>query len=334
MKTIKHILVAVMTLMMIGSCNSIHDFPDDNPIDPTLVNVEMTMTIKGLDFEPFDLTRVGERLSKEDYDIRYIIEVYPENGTKGMESRIQREVITKAVEETGELNVKFELNARKYTFLLWVDYVEKGTTKDLHYDTESLLAVKIKRPYTGSHDIKDAFSGMKSIDLSSYREQWGVVINESVELNRPLAKMEVVTTDIQKYIDSKRGLSAAVSMPAKVVFTYLPSIGEQYNVLTQKPERYSDSETFTAALSNFSDTECTIAFDYLFVNGASTNVAVRFDIYDQQDNLLNSVNNILIPIRRNAHSIMRGEFLTKEFQGGGVGIEDGFDGEIIITIPD
>lgn len=334
MKTIKHILVAVMTLLMTGSCNSIHEFPDDNPIDPTLVNVEMTMTIKGLDFEPFDLTRAEERLSKDDYDIRYIIEVYPENGTKGIESRIQREVITKAVGQAGELKVKFELNARKYTFLFWVDYVEKGTTKDLHYYTDSLLAVKIMRPYTGSHDIKDAFAEMKSIDLSPYREQWGVVINERVELKRPLAKMEVVTTDIQKYIDSRRGLSTAVSMPAKVNFTYLPSIGEQYNVLTQKPERYSDSETFIADLSNFSDTECTIAFDYLFVNGASTNVAVRFDIYDQQDNLLNSVENIIIPIRRNAHTIIKGEFLTKEFQGGDVGIEDGFDGEIIVTIPD
>lgn len=334
MKTIKYMLVAVMTLLMIGSCNSIHEFPDDNPIDPTLVNVDMTLTITGVDFEPFDQTKADERLSKEDYDIRYIIEVYPENGTKGIESRIQRAIITKAVGQSEELKVKFELNARKYTFLLWVDYVEKGTTKDLHYDTESLLAVKIKHPYTGSHDIKDAFAGMKSIDLSPYREQWGIVISERVELKRPLAKMEVVTTDIQKYIDSKRGLSTAMSMPAKVTFTYLPSIGEQYNVLTQKPERYSDSETFTAALSNFSDAECTIAFDYLFVNGVSTNVAVRFDIYDQHDNLLNSVKNLLIPIRRNAHTIIRGEFLTKEFQGGDVGIEDGFDGEIIITIPD
>lgn len=335
MKTIKHMMVAVMTLMMIGSCNSIHEFPDDNPIDPTLVNVAVNFTTNDLEFDQQFFTRSDVTSLKNSCDVRYVVEIYPEDAvTKGAESLVQRLVVTKAMDETTPMNIDLQLNARKYTLLFWIDCVDKGSAVDLHYDTENLLQVRIKRPYTGSHDLKDAFTGMKSIDLTPYRNEWNITVEEKVELKRPLAKMEVVTTDIQKYIDSKRGLSAAVSMPEKVVFTYLPSIGEQYNVLTQKPERYSDSETFTATLSNFSDTECTIAFDYLFVNGASTNVAVQFDIYDKNDNLLNSVKNVLIPIRRNAHSIIKGEFLTKEFQGGGVGIEDGFDGEIIITIPD
>lgn len=332
MKTIYTILF--LAVMLLTGCNTIYEYPDDTPIDNGNINVDITLTIKDVDFEPFSQTKVGERLHKEDYDLRYIFEIYPKDGTKGIESRIQREVIHRAVGETGEMNFKLKLNARKYTILFWVDYVGKGTTKDLYYDTESLLEVKIKRPYTGSHDIKDAFTQVKTLDLSPYREQKDVVIHERIELKRPLAKIELIATDIQKYIDSRRALSGAVAMPAKVVLTYLPSIGEQYNVLTQRPERYSDSETFVAAVSNFSDTECTIAFDYLFVNGESTNVAVRFDIYDQDDHLLNSVKNLLIPIRRNAHTVMRGEFLTKEFQGGDVGIDDGFDGEIIITIPD
>lgn len=334
MKTIKHILGAVMTFLMISSCGTIHEFPEDLPLDSTEVNLDLTLTIIELELELFNPTKAGRGFSKEDYDVRYIIEVYPENGTLGPESRILREEIIKASDEIGELNVKFKLNARKYTLLYWMDYVEKGTTEDMCYDTKSLLMVKIKRPYTGSHDTKDAFSGVKSIDLTPYRGEREAVISEHVELRRPFAKFELITTDLQKFIHTSMESSDVVSMPSKVVFTYLPSICEQYNVLTQRPERYSDKETFTSMTSDFSDTECTIAFDYVFVNGTSTNVAVRFDIYDQNDKLLNSVKNLLIPIRRNVHTIMRGEFLTKEFQGGGVGIEDGFDGEIIITIPD
>lgn len=335
MKTIKHILIAVVSLLMFDGCKSIHEFPDENGIDPTLVNVVVNFTTNDLEFDPLSFTRSDVTSLKNSCDIRYVVEIYPEDvETKGVESLIQRLVVTKAMDETTPMSIDLQLNARKYTFLFWIDCVDKGSAVDLHYDTESLLEVRIKRPYTGSHDLKDAFTGMKRVDLTPYRNEWDITVEEKVELKRPFAKLEVITTDIQKHVESKKQLSQAVSMPAKVVFHYLPSVADQYNVLNQKPEHYSDSETFTAPVSSMTENECTIAYDYLFMNGEKTNALVSFDVYDQNGVLLNSVKGLQIPIQRNGHSIMRGEFLTKEFIGGGVGIEDGFDGEIIITIPD
>lgn len=334
MKTIKYILIVVASLFVLNRCGSIHEFPDENGVDPTAVNVIVDFTADGIALDSLAFTRSAVMPRKSSCDVRYVVEVYSEDvATRGTESLVQRTVVTKAMDETTPMSIPLKLHARKYTLLFWIDCVEKGATEDMHYDTETLLAVKIKRPYTGSHDRKDAFTGMKQIDLTPYRNEWNVTVAEQVTLKRPLAKLEVVTTDIQKYIQSGGGLAQTTSMPAKVVFSYLPSVPDQYNVLNQRPEHYSNSEAFMASVTNITDSECTIAYDYLFMNGEKSNAAVAFDVYDQNDVLLNSVKSLTIPIQRNGHSVIRGEFLTKQFVGGGgAGIEDGFDGEIVIPV--
>lgn len=322
------LLIIVATL----SCQTIHEFPNDNPVDPTTIDVSVKFNLINKEFDPFVSSRTKVILPQNGYDIRYITEVYAIGSTEN--EFVARKISTVSNESVSDMLIDFTLHARNYVLLFWIDYVEKESTEDLYYDTkESLQAVKIKRPYTGSTPIKDAFVGNVQIDLRPYRGQWNCVIEKEVELIRPFARFEIITNDVEKYIETKSKSMNSPIIISKVEFSYLPRVASQYNVLKLKPEYYSDSESFTSDVEYLSANSCRLAYDYVFMNGDQSNVQVKLDIYDQNNQLLNRVESILIPLKRNALTIYTGEFLTREFNGGGgVGVDDRFEGDEIIYV--
>ena len=69
------------------------------------------------------------------------------------------------------------------------------------YTTSDFAAVKLKGDYTGGTDYKDVFSGQATLDLTPYRCRLAVRHREEIQLERPLAKIELITTDVIKYLN-------------------------------------------------------------------------------------------------------------------------------------
>lgn len=334
MKTIKGTFLIIMLMMILGGCRSIHDAPPENGgVDPTLVNVKLKLSIKELEMEPFSLNRVTGASINESHDLRYVVEIYRQGQTQVPENVIQRSVVVPQSSDSISLNFDLKLHARKYTLLLWADYVPKGSADDHQYDVGSLLSIKIQDSYVGSSDDKDAFSGVLDLDLTQYRDQWNVTVDKVAELERHMAKYEIVTTDIVKYVD-RIGKGASVDMEGmkvKVMYDgYFPS---GYNVLTGKPNDALQGLGFESIFEVFSKTDGRLAFDYVFVNGVESAVSASLIISDKNGVQVNRVDGISIPLRRAVVTTIQGEFLTKDYSPG-IGINPDFEGNIDVVIPD
>lgn len=333
MKMTKHIIIAVISFLMINSCKTIHEFPDEPDGDNTIVNIDMTLIPLRNNFDTTTITRGGEQLLKSSYDIRYIIEIYPEGGTKGGSGILERKVITKAIDESNQLSFELPLNAKKYTLLFWADYVAKGASDDLYYSTENLLSIKIKQPYVGSEKMKEAFAMAKNIDLTPYQGQTNINISETVELTRPFAKYEIVTTDLLKYIDkiTKGDQSSVEGATTKLFYHgYFPS---GYNVMIGKPNDTVTGLSFSSPIEILSENEGRLVSDYVWVNGAESGISVSMIIYDKDGDVINQTSDISIPIKRGMLTLIKGGFFTGDYSPG-IGIDPGFDGEFEVVIPD
>ena len=55
-------------------------------------------------------------------------------------------------------------------------------------------------------------------------------------------------------------------------------------------------------------------------------------IYNEEGQEVNRVTGVEVPLKRNKITMVRDEFLTREFAPG-IGIDPGFDGEINVVVP-
>lgn len=331
MKTLLHILTLLLTMSIFSSCG-IHEFPDDNPVDPTLVNLTIysKFNINTLSSDNL-FTSIGE-----DQLIRFVIELYKiDNMNKPLE---RREVL---VDKHNSLNVtfneKFKLNALKYRVLVWCDYVDKNNKVDQFYNSKLMRSIYFMEPLISSTDNRDCFGGAADLDLLPYRSLWNVNIELPVTLTRPVAKYALIANDIAKYITKAKtkgetpvtedinNYTAVIWFPG-----FMPNC---FNVHSGEP---SDSKTgmhYISKLQVLNNNEALICFDYPLVNGLRSQARVMIQLYDGQGRLINEIDDVTFKIRRDSLTIVRSDFLTRNYSPG-ITINPDFDGNIDIILPD
>ena len=169
-------------------------------------------------------------------------------------------------------------------------------------------------------------------------------------MQRPLAKFEFVTNDVVEFIDKEstriaskangnKSASAddtptrAVNIEDyKVVFYYVGFMPHAYSMYTDKPVDSSTGVMFESTLKKLSDSEASMGFDYVFVNGKKSAVTVQIGIYDNEGTQLSLTEPIEVPLKRSHHTIMTGMFLMSEGSGG-VTINPDFDGDHNLIFP-
>ena len=184
-------------------------------------------------------------------------------------------------------------------------------------------------PYTGSTPHRDCLYGTAVLDLRQYRDEWNARVQVKVDMVRPLAKYELIATDVQKFLQKtqkQRAGSAAYAIAVSYGF-YFP-LG--FNVLTGKPDRSEMGVAFTAPLTvtDNGSGECTLASDYIFVNGDESYVPLGIEIKDNAGNGISRTTGIDVPYRRGHLTTVRGHFLTNRYDTG-IGIDPDFDDDDI-----
>lgn len=242
-------------------------------------------------------------------------------------------VMDTAEEENGDgkitLPIHLKLHALDYTLAVWTDYVAAGTTDDLYYNTEDLQQVACRDPYTGSTDYRDCLYGTAALDLRQYRDEWNARVQVSVDMVRPLAKYELIATDVQKFLQkTQKQRAGGTAYTITVSYDFYFPLG--FNVLTGKPDRSEMGVAFTAPLvvTDNGSGECTLASDYIFVNGDESYVPLSIGIKDDEGNGISRTTGIDVPYRRGHLTTVRGHFLTNRYDTG-IGIDPDFDDDDI-----
>ena len=188
--------LAACALLCITSC-AVHEWPEPSPAD-VIVNLDFDTQLPQYKV----LNEEGTRASHDgrDYDIRYTIAAYRllQDGSYAEEPFLLK-VFSK--DEIEELNAsfRFSIDEGSYRFYVWTDFVLAGTRSDYFYNTTNFRRISLQGTHEGNNDFRDAFSGSADLKVirRGSRETPSTV---TVQMRRPLAKFEFITTDLQEFI--------------------------------------------------------------------------------------------------------------------------------------
>ena len=346
------VALAACALLCITSC-AVHEWPEPRPAD-VIVNLDFDTQLPQYKV----LNEEGTRASHDgrDYDIRYTIAAYRllQDGSYAEEPFLLK-VFSK--DEIEELNAsfRFSIDEGSYRFYVWTDFVLAGTRSDYFYNTTSFRRISLQGAHEGNNDFRDAFSG--SADLKVIRRgSKETPSTVTVQMRRPLAKFEFITTDLQEFITKtieamirkEEAEAAAKAGETKsegdtktpvvdlekytVVFFYSGYMPNAYNMMEGKPCDSATGVKFSSAISTIDNHDARLGFDYVFVNGEESSVMVTVALYDEEGTQLSISRQIEVPIKRSMLTTVRGSFLMQN-TGGGVAIDPGFEDEFNIYIP-
>lgn len=320
----------LLALPFLMAACTLHEEPEltadgELGVDPTEVNVEVNLTLDLNLPEQGNEENCSARVSANtDYLHRFIVEAYFNR------QPVARQVFVENITDRTHLSlpVSMKLHARSYQLVVWKDYVSAETPEeDLHYNTQSLVPVIPNRAsHTGNTEYKDVFVGTTSLDLTAYADQWGAVVEQDVTLQRPVARYELIATDVADFLQRVAdGEVNGETFTARIKYSgYLP-VG--YNALDNVPKHslmYMQYNTSFELPEEGTD-ELRVGFDYVFVsNEGSASVPMEIEIVNEENvTVANSVFNV--PLERGKNTVWTGEFLTGDDQGGQGGDEPGED---------
>ena len=335
-----------------ASCD-VHEFPDipEKRALHLRLNYDTDMTEwKHL----YDGENMIEEGLGETYDnrraygnIRYVVRAYPLADKQRISQDYTQEfVFTKDIAEGYNHEVTLDLIPGDYNIMVWSDIVQHGGDTYFH-DKTNFAEITLQGEHQGNNDYRDAFRGSGNVTLiADIIER--VPDTLDIAMQRPLAKYEFITTDLTEFINKEQTRADAKSKAQstdgedvttkvsiedyKVVFYYVGFMPNAYSLFTDKPVDSATGVLFESTLNSLSETEASVGFDYVFVNGTESAVTVQIGIYDNEGTQLSLTEPIKVPLRRSHHTIMRGMFLISETSGG-ISINPEFDGDYNLVFP-
>lgn len=327
----QYFIVFVLAAFLFSAC--VHDYPsmtDDGEmgIDPTLievtVEVHLDLTLKPLQFKSRAMNSAGN------YHRRFVVEVRQDGKTVIHQIKIISEPSSSKL----SLPLRLKLKNLEYTIAVWTDYVIAGSEGDLYYNTTDLEDVSFTAPYMGSIDGRDCLYGTTALDLRSYRDKWNIDVKASVEMVRPVAKYEIIATDVKdfnKQLRRNRGGNKEFTVTVLYDF-YFPTV---FNVWTGRPDHSDLGVAFTVPVHVPADEsgECVIASDYIFTSNSGSVMPLTIELHDNEGNLFARTTGVQVPYQRGYQTTLRGSYLTHGIDNG-VDIDTEFDGDIDVNIDD
>ena len=347
MKKILYLIIC-LPMLLLSACD-VHEWPET----PEFVKLHLRLSYE-TDMTEWEHLYDGESVIEQGlgdtYDnhqnygkIRYIVRAYPiSEKQRTMQDYTQEFVFTKDIAEGYDHEVTLDVLPGNYNFMVWSDLVQ--TSGDSHFhNADNFAEITLQGDHKGNTDHRDAFRGSNNITLvADIMECLPDTLD--VAMQRPLAKFEFVTTDLQEFIDKeieflKKEAATRGDVPPtrvdtenyKVVFQYAGFMPNTYNMNTDKPIDSSMGVFFESRLGILTENEASLGFDYVFVNGKEAGVSIQIGLYDSEDRQIALSEPIDVPLRRSHHTILKGSFLMQEASGG-ITINPDFDGNHNIII--
>ena len=357
MKRISYILIMLFALLALAGC-AVHQWPE--PKEPDIPQPNF-MTIR-LHYE------TDFWIWKHLYDPKlneYPVELYPDSdfdeehpGTTAvydntmqsglmdvrvkvynrgnMSNCVAEYDFVREVSQGYDCDVDIELNGGSYEVVVWSHLLETTESARYYEPTDFRSVYIIDKNYIGSTDYRDGFRGRTSFEFPDKATSPDERICE-VEMRRPMGKFEFVTIDLSEFLDNetvRRNLPTRAKIEDyDVVISYPYYYPNGYNAIADDIAAGSGYRFSTRMTLTDDENEASMGFDYVFINDiADGRVQAQVTVFDLAGNQVANSQTIMIPIRRDYHTVLRGAFLTMN-SNGGVGINPDYDGDHNVTFP-
>lgn len=339
------------TLLQLTACD-VHEWPGEVELTEEYFTIYLDFDTDMDEQEFFYDARSSELIA--DYEMRYTLKAFPyENtrnadGTRSISRAAMWEYTFTREVALNDYDCKVDLQIPKgeYSLMVWADFVKKGSYNHWFYNPDNFSEIVLHGDHKANTDLRDAFRGTLAAHVQSPED--GRAPEEIVvDMERPLAKFTVVTTDLQEFFereeeaarkraeargeeyDEGRGINLS---DYNVVFYYSGFMPCAYSMFTDKPIDSKTGVLFYSKLEQISNTEARMGFDFVMVNGTDASVMVTMGLLDAEGNPVSTSDEINVPLNRSKNTIVRGKFLIQEANGG-IGIDPGFEGDHNIVIP-
>lgn len=329
-------LLIIFVVLLVSSCDTVLQYPDETEEVHATIKTRIVLNV---DFSPVS-DPVAVKFSRaivSGFDVRYQVAVYEIDGSGDRRLAIKK-IWTDDIIADGPFcaATEVDLEAKQYEVYAWIDFVPAGTDNDYHYITTDPRKIAISDPNIHATDSRDAFAGKTHADLRSCENTDGQYVTIAVDMERPFGKFIIVATDAEEFKSNSKITGNYVNpSAARTLCRYTSYFPTSYNLDT----RFAHPEDFKLKVSHLSDTEgkengdIVLTGNYVFVCNSQTTVTADIEITGSDGKTVSTVRNITIPIERNRLTIISGKFLTGSFSSGGMGIDDNFEGEIVIVVP-
>ncbi len=331
---IKYLLVLLSCVLSSASC-AVHEFPEIPEVIEPQVNVNYHLDFIGFDmwnhiYDDEDLYEVGFGDKYQNIldqgTVRYIIRAYPKpEKQRNTQEHVKEFVYTRDIADGYGCDFTLDLPPGNYTIMVWSDFV-RNQGDSYFYNADDFAEITLQGEHCGNNHYRDVFRGVADVALPADAIENDIVLD--IDMQRPLAKYEFVTTDLAEFLNKERTRSVD---DYKVVFYYTGFMPDTYDMFTDKPVDSATGVLFESGLNILSETEASMGFDYVFVNGTQSIVTVRLAVYNSDGELVSSTNPVNVPLKRSCHTVLKGSFLSQKASEG-VGINPEFNGDFNIPI--
>lgn len=190
MLTAKKLLFSTLALgAMLTSCSSDENLIEGNGTDLVTFSVNVPDMLESrAGFGENSSSAMGgiTNVDMTRYDLRYQLAVFSEDGEMVVAPKM------KVVDSYQPVTYDFRLTPnRNYQVVVWADFVNQGSTTDLHYSTADLQNITCLDDLATSlnDESRDAYFITKAFATTAENA------NQSLTLKRPFAKLRFVTTD-------------------------------------------------------------------------------------------------------------------------------------------
>ena len=345
----KFLYLIIFLPFLLAACD-VHEWPEspDSVKFHLRLNYETDMTEWHHMYDGYSVMEQGYGETYDNYlgngQVRYIVRAYPVvDKNRSTQEHIREFTFSKNISDGYNHEVTLELPGGNYQLMVWSDFVKSGSQPYFH-DATNFTEVVLQGEHQGNTDYRDAFRGVGNIKLVADVVEY-IPDTLDVTMQRPVAKYEFITTDLQEFIKeeidylSKVAASRGEEAPSrvniedyKVIIQYPGYMPNAFNMHLDKPVDAADNVSFESVLDVLNDTEASLGFDYVYTDTKQSAVTVQIAVYDKTDRLLASAEPINVPLNRDCHTVLRGSFLVQKASGGIV-IQPGFDGDHNIVIP-
>lgn len=330
--------------MVLSSC--VHEYPEIKPdIEKSLhihldYSTDMTEWHHVYDGENIVEKSVGEtkELRQEKGVIRYVVRAYPVAKSMYTSESGAEYILYKDLSEGYEHDIELTLPPGDYNIMVWSDIQESEDSPGYH-DATDFAEIYLIGEHAGNTDYRDAFRGSAIVSLSS-EESVDLAEDITILMERPLAKYELICTDLEEFMDKEydriisRYSVAGVVPPTrdevlkdyKVVFYYIGYMPSSFSLYADKPVDSSVGVKFESSLKALEGGEASMGYDYVFINHKESVITLQVGLYSPEGEKVAMTKSLVVPIKRSHHTIIRGEFL-KSNSDGGMMIDPDYEGD-------
>lgn len=333
-------------LLLVSACN-IHQWPDPEEVVPLRVAVKYNLN--DLEWTQLDVTEGISQNDKSKTVQKYIVEhnqgkvrytirlMSVPTRVESADSPVREYTFVKEVSESRDIYIELDAPPGEYRVMVWADYM-KEDSEESYYDASNFAQITFNGEHEGNNDLHDAFSGGGVVMLTAN----GVddePVEVDIQMHRPFAKFELVTTDLKKFIESEIARKGNLPEDEKkvdlkdydVVVYYVGYFPDVYSLYTDKPVDASNGVYFESFMDMLDEERARLGFDYVFIGDNESAVTVQVAVFDKNEALVSLTEPMEVVLNRGQHSVLQGSFLLTK-AAGGVDLDTDYEGEYNIVV--